>query len=139
VRPAIHLIEKLVVPASAHKEACLINVRAWNQLARFVISSGEGVTAFRPLGTWRSNVFSQVLDQYLSAASDIEQQFRALANKMVGIKQSMLDDMVAKNKATALDVLHFSMKASLDVMQRAPTLEGALCATNTGKSMLIKM
>ena len=134
MRPAVHLIEKLVVPGSAHKEACLINVRAWNQLARFVISNGESSTAFKPLAAWRNNVFNQVLDQYLSAASDIEQQFRALSSDMPGISEDMRDDMIAKNKATALDVLHFSVKASLDVLQRAPTLDAALCGLNTSKS-----
>jgi hypothetical protein len=45
----------------------------------------------------------------------------------------MRDEMIAKNKATALDVLHFSMKASLDVLQRAPTLEAVLYGLNTGE------
>ncbi|KAL2133588.1 hypothetical protein VTI74DRAFT_2063 [Chaetomium olivicolor] len=133
LRPAVHLVEKLIIPSSAHKEACLINVRAWNQLARFVISSGEGIVAFRPLAAWRNNVFNQVLDQYLSAASDIEQQFRALSSEMAGISKEVRDEMVAKNKASALDVLHFSVKASLDVLKRAPTLEAALYALNTGQ------
>ncbi|KAK3304457.1 Mus7/MMS22 family-domain-containing protein [Chaetomium strumarium] len=128
LRPAVHLIEKLVVPGSAHKEACLINVRAWNQLARFVISNGEGVAAFRPLAAWRNNIFNQVLDQYLSAASDIEQQFQALSTEIPGISKAVRDDMIARNKATALDVLHFCMKASFDVVARAPTLEAALYA-----------
>ncbi|KAL2018628.1 hypothetical protein VTK56DRAFT_531 [Thermocarpiscus australiensis] len=133
LRPAVHLIEKLVVPGSAHKEACLINVRAWNQLGRFVISNGEYATAFKPLAAWRNNVFNQILDQYLSAASDIEQQFRALSREMPGISKDVRDDMIAKNKATALGVLHFSVKASLDVLQRAPNLEAALCALNTAQ------
>jgi hypothetical protein len=133
LRPAIHLIEKLVVPGSAHKEACLINVRSWNQLARFVISSGEGGAAFWSLAAWRNNIFNQVLEQYLSAASDIEQQVRALPSGMVGISKAFRDEMVAKNKATALDVLHSLVKASLDVLQRAPTLEAALYGLNTGR------
>ncbi|KAK3900520.1 Mus7/MMS22 family-domain-containing protein [Staphylotrichum tortipilum] len=130
LRPAIHLIEKLVVPGSAHKEACLINVRAWNQLARFVMSSGENGTAFSPLAKWRNNVFDQVLEQYLSAASDIEQQFRALSSEVPGVSKDARDEMVAKNKASALDVLHYSIRASLDVVQRAPTLGAALYGLN---------
>lgn len=136
LRPAIHLIEKLVVPGSAHKEACLINVRAWNQLARFVMSGGDGA-AFGPLAKWRNNVFDQVLEQYLSAASDIEQQFRALArSELPGVSKDARDEMVAKNKASALDVLHYAMKASLDVVQRAPTLGAALYGLNRGMSIL---
>ncbi len=134
LRPAVHLIEKLVVPGSAHKEACLINVRTWNQLARFVISSDEDSAAFRPFAAWRNNIFNQVLDQYLSAASDIEQQVRGLSSEMPGISKAFRDEMVAKNKSTALDVLHYSVKASLDVLQRAPTLEAVLCGLNTSTS-----
>lgn len=139
LRPAVRLIEKLVVPGSAHKEACLINVRAWNQLARFVMSHGEGVAAFKPFAAWRNNVFNQVSDQYLSAASDIEQQFHALSSELPGVSKDMRDEMIAKNKATALDILHFSVKASLDVLQRAPTLEAALGCFNTSESAPISV
>ncbi|KAK0634788.1 Mus7/MMS22 family-domain-containing protein [Bombardia bombarda] len=132
LRPAVHLIEKLVTPGTAHKEACLINIRAWNQLARFVVASGEGAAAFRPFVSWRNNVFNQVLDQYLSAASDIEQQFRALSKDMPGgISVDVRDDMIAKNKATAMDVLHFSVKASLDVQKYAPDLGTTMYALST--------
>jgi hypothetical protein len=134
LRPAIHLIEKLILPGSAHKEACLINIRAWNQLARFVISEVEDASSFRSLAAWRNNVFNQVLDQYLSAASDIEQQFRALSSEVPFVSKEVRDEMVAKNKATALDVLYLLMKASLDVLHRAPKLEVALYALNMGKS-----
>ncbi|KAK4115642.1 hypothetical protein N656DRAFT_842476 [Canariomyces notabilis] len=133
MRPAVRLIEKLVIPGSAHKEACLINIRAWNQLARFVNSNGEDIAAFKPFAAWRNNIFNQVLDQYLSAASDIEQQFNALSSELHGITKEARDEMIAKNKATALDVLRFSMKASLDVLQRAPTLEAALGGLNTAQ------
>ncbi|KAK4165066.1 protein mms22 [Cladorrhinum sp. PSN259] len=132
LRPAVHLIEKLVVPARAHKEACLISIRAWSQLARFIISNGEGVDAFRPFAVWRNNIFNQVLDQYLSAASDIEQQFRDLSHEgFQGISKEMRDDMIAKNKASALDVLSLSIKTSLVVLKRAPTLEAAMYGLNT--------
>ncbi|KAK0673461.1 Mus7/MMS22 family-domain-containing protein [Cercophora samala] len=132
LRPGIHLIEKLVTPASAHKEACLINIRAWNQLARFVIAKHEGRPAFGPFRSWRNNVFNQVLDQYLSAASDIEQQFRDLSSEMMaGVTKEMKDEMIAKNKTTALDVLFVCLKASLDVLQRAPSLEAAIYGLNT--------
>ncbi|KAK3386985.1 Mus7/MMS22 family-domain-containing protein [Podospora didyma] len=129
LRPAIHLIEELVAPSSAHKEACLINIRAWNQLARFVISDDDGA-AFMPFITWRNNVFNQVLDSYLSAASDIEQQFRALPSQGLGISVQVRDEIIEKNKATAMDVLHASVKGSLDVLQHAKSLEAIVYGLN---------
>ncbi|KAK3320976.1 Mus7/MMS22 family-domain-containing protein [Cercophora scortea] len=130
LRPAVHLIERLVNPGSAHKEACLINIRAWNQLARFVISNNEGSATFRPFVTWRNSVFNQILDQYLSAASDIEQQFQILSKDVPGISRDMRDDMIAKNKATAMDLIHASLKASLDVLQHATSLEATVYTLN---------
>ncbi|RSL99654.1 hypothetical protein CEP52_009597 [Fusarium oligoseptatum] len=57
LRPGAHLIERLVAPATSHKEACLINLRAWNQLARFIISSGEATTSFKSFIQWRNTFF----------------------------------------------------------------------------------
>ncbi|KAK0706596.1 Mus7/MMS22 family-domain-containing protein [Lasiosphaeria miniovina] len=130
LRPAVHLIEELVVPGTAHKEACLINIRAWSQLARFVISNDESGATFKPFIAWRNNIFNQVLDQYLSAASDIEQQFRALSGDMPRVSTQVRDNMIAKNKAAAMDVLHVSVKTSLDVLQCATSLEAMVYGLN---------
>ena len=131
LRPRVDLIERLITPSNAHKEACLINIRAWSQLARFVVSNGEGSDAFRPFATWRNNVFNQILDQYVSAESDIEQQFRALsAENMRSIDAAWRDELITKNKATALDILYTSARASLDVLKHAKTLEATIYALN---------
>ncbi|KAK4455621.1 protein mms22 [Podospora aff. communis PSN243] len=129
LRPGLHLVEKLVAPGSAHKEACLINLRAWNQLARYVISTDNSGVAFRPFVVWNTNVFNQVLDQYLSAASDIEQQFRELSSEHQ-VSTAIRDEMIAKNKATAMDVLHSLLRASLDVLQHASSFAAATAALN---------
>ncbi|KAJ4307060.1 hypothetical protein N0V88_000435 [Collariella sp. IMI 366227] len=127
LRPPVRLIEKLILPSSAHKEACLINVRAWAQLARFVVARKEGREVFQPLAAWRNNVFNQVLDQYRSAAEDIEQQFRALGSG------GGEEEMVARNKASALDVLQFAVRVGLEVVRRAEGLGEMLYALNKGQ------
>ncbi len=125
LRPGLHLIEKPVSPEKSHKEACLINLRAWAQLASFIIASNEGSTAYRPFISWQNNVFQHLLDQYLSAASDIEQQFRALAGQNKGISTEMKDQMIMRNKAAAMDVLYMSVKAASDVTKHARTIGAA--------------
>ncbi|RYP09173.1 hypothetical protein DL764_001444 [Monosporascus ibericus] len=123
LRPSIQLIEKLVVPGSSHKEACLVNLRAWNQLARYIVSSGEDVSAYKPFGDWQKTVFKQVLDQYSSAESDIQQQFlRMSKDASRTISQDLMNSVIKANKRASLDVLHFSMKTVLDVMRHTPTL-----------------
>ncbi|CAK7229124.1 hypothetical protein SBRCBS47491_007141 [Sporothrix bragantina] len=126
IRPPIHQIEKLVVPANSHKEACLINIRAWNQLARFVTATDEGYEVYKGFNSWMKNIFHQMLDQYLSAEIDMHRQFQNLFSPMMqGISPDMIKAMAAANRATAMDVLHSCIMASLDVLRYAKSLSVA--------------
>ncbi|KAK5988691.1 Protein mms22-like protein [Cladobotryum mycophilum] len=126
LRPSITLIERLITPESSHKEACLINIRAWNQLARFVVASGEATSLPRYFGPWRNSFFQKMIQQFDSVTSDIQQQ---LSNLSKDVSKSVSPDMVraliALNKAAAVEVLNASALASLDVMRNAPDLEAA--------------
>lgn len=134
LRPSVSLIERLVVPASSHKEACLINFRAWRQLARFVVTSGEATTAFRHFHQWRNEFFQEIMQQFNSVATDIEQQFQGLSKDVSkSISTDMISAMVSSNKAAIQDVLHFVVTASLDVMRHAPDLEAAVFCLNTSQ------
>lgn len=133
-RRPVDLIEKLVQPASSHKEACLINLRAWGQLARFMISSGCSLQEFRPFMSWQNNVFQQILNQYMSVASDVQHQYMSLAKEdRRDIQQKFLDGIIAANQAAAKDVLHFSVVSSLDVMKHSPSLSSAAFSFNVGQ------
>lgn len=131
-RPAVHLIEKLVSPGSSHKEAVLVNLRAWTQLATFVVSSGATVDVYGPLMKWQNHVFEQVLEQYHLAASEIQRQFMSMPSETrKDIGQQMVDSFVSANQTAAKDVLHFSVTASLAVMKNSPSLASAMFSFNT--------
>ncbi|WZH48071.1 Mus7/MMS22 family-domain-containing protein [Fusarium acuminatum] len=132
LRPGAHLIERLVTPASSHKEACLINLRAWSQLAKFIISSGEATTSFRPFTQWRNNFFQSMMQQFDSVQSDMQQQVLAMSKDATStIDPHLINSMVAMNRRAVMDVLYASVAASLDVMRHAPNLEAATHALNT--------
>lgn len=132
LRPSVTLIERLVVPASSHKEACLINFRAWNQLARYVVSCGEATTSFKPFHLWRQEFFQQMMQQFNSVAEDIELQFQGLSQDVSkSISTDMIRAMVATNRAAIQDVVHFVVTASLDVIKHAPDLEAAMFCLST--------
>lgn len=134
LRPSIGLIERLVVPASSHKEACLINFRAWSQLARYVISCGEATTSFKPFHLWRQEFFQQMMQQFNSVAHDIEQQFRGLSKDVSkSISEDMISTMVMTNRAAIQDVVYFAVAASLDVIKHAPDLEAAMFSLSTSQ------
>ncbi|KAL7955478.1 Mus7/MMS22 family domain-containing protein [Trichoderma compactum] len=131
-RPSVALIEGLITPASSHKEACLINIRSWAQLSRFVVSSGETKSSFSPFNKWRNTFFQQMLVQFDGIAADINQQYRTLSkNKSTFITQNAVETAISKNKAAVMDVLHLSLTASLDVLRYAPDLEAATYCLNT--------
>ncbi|TQN72140.1 Protein mms22, partial [Colletotrichum shisoi] len=130
LRPGIHNLEKLVIPASSHKEACLVNLRAWNQLARFVVHE-ESAASFTPLANWQTNVFRQLLDQYNSAAADIQQQFLALPkDASSNVSEELMNSIVVTNKAATMEIMLFSVKSSMDVVQHAGSLELARLAAS---------
>lgn len=131
-RPAVHLIEKLVSPGSSHKEAVLVNLRAWRQLATFVVSSGATVDVYGPLMKWQNHVFEQVLEQYHLAASEIQRQLMSMPSETrKDIGQQTVDSLVSANQTAAKDVLHFSVTASLAVMRNCPSLASAMFSFNT--------
>ncbi|KAG6004840.1 hypothetical protein E4U21_000678 [Claviceps maximensis] len=130
-RPSPTLIQHLVVPATSHKEACLINLRAWNQVARYVIASGEAWTSWKPFHVWRNTFFDQVLQQYNSVASDVALQLAALGREAShSVSEEVVRTTIAINKAAFMDVLYVSASASLDVVRHAPDLASATFAMN---------
>ncbi|KAI1805690.1 Mus7/MMS22 family-domain-containing protein [Daldinia bambusicola] len=131
LRPSVQTIEKLVIPGSSHKEACLISLRAWSQLSRFVISSEEINNGYKPFADWQKNIFQQVMEQYLSAESDIQQQLLNMSKDASrNISREMVNAVVKLNRKGAMDVIHFSMKGFLSVIQLAPTLGAASFVLN---------
>ncbi|KAL7931112.1 Mus7/MMS22 family domain-containing protein [Trichoderma chlorosporum] len=132
VRPSVALIEGLINPANSHKEACLINIRSWAQLARFVVSSGETRASFKPFSRWRNTFFQQMLTQFDGIETDIQQQYLTLSkDKSSFITQTAIELTISKNQAAVMDILHLSLTASSDVMRCAPDLEAATHCLNT--------
>ncbi|KAI0181785.1 Mus7/MMS22 family-domain-containing protein [Hypoxylon sp. FL1284] len=131
LRPSVQTIEKLVIPGSSHKEACLISLRAWTQLSQFVMSLGGDNSTYKPFADWQKNVFQQVMEQYLSAESDIQQQLAKMSkDASMNISRDMMNAVVKLNRKGAMDVLHFSMKGFLSVLRQAPTLNAVSFALN---------
>ncbi|OAA76298.1 Methyl methanesulfonate-sensitivity protein 22 [Akanthomyces lecanii RCEF 1005] len=132
LRPSPTLIERLVAPETSHKEASLINIRCWNQLSRFIVAKGEAATAFKPFHLWRKDFFQKMIQQFDSAAADIQQQLLALPSEVRHtISMDVISSMVSMNKGAVGDVLHASITASLDVMKHAADLEAATFCLNT--------
>ncbi|KAI0426974.1 Mus7/MMS22 family-domain-containing protein [Xylaria sp. FL1042] len=131
MRPSVQSIEGLVAIRSSHKEACLISLRAWSRLSRFIVSSCEDISAYKPLADWQRNISQQVLDQFLSVEAEVNQQLLDMSAEACGnITQQHKNAVISKNKMVAMDLLHFSMKAFLGTMRHTRTLGAASFALN---------
>ena len=129
LRPSLGLVRNLV-PATSHKAACLISIRAWSQLSRFAVSSGE-MTTLLPLIAWANSFFNQVLQQFESVAADVALQLSALGKDVCeSISKDTVDAAIALNKTAVMDVLFASVAASLDVVRHAPDLQSITFAMN---------
>ncbi|ESZ94783.1 hypothetical protein SBOR_4840 [Sclerotinia borealis F-4128] len=66
--PSVTLLRKLVLAARSHNEAFLINLRAWERLARFTLSSIPSsfpVDSYKPFITWQDSFFDSLLEEYV--------------------------------------------------------------------------
>lgn len=124
--------ERLVEPESAHKEACLINLRAWRQLSAFIVASGEANTSLKPFNQWRNTFFRKMASQFDCVATDIESQLKGLSTDVSKtISPDMKKMMISMNLAAIGDIIYHTMIESSEVIMLSPDLEAASFALNT--------
>jgi hypothetical protein len=95
------LIQELVVADNSHKEACLINLRAWEQLASFVLTHDTKQETYQPLKLWYRDFFNKLVEQYLRVESEIRDQARALqGTNEQAPQEKQLQEVIMTNRET---------------------------------------
>ncbi|KAG9246464.1 Mus7/MMS22 family-domain-containing protein, partial [Calycina marina] len=82
LRPSPTLIQTLVEPEISHSAACLINLRAWSQLSRFLAASPDTAESFGPLDSWRSSFLNNLPDQYSNEETNTRRQVERSTNNL---------------------------------------------------------
>lgn len=75
-RPPLDAIRLLVDPETSHREACTVAIRAWTNLLRFQLHSGESLLPLKALMLWFDDLATKTLGQHQLARSEAEKQFR---------------------------------------------------------------
>lgn len=75
-RPPLEYLRKTVDPETSHLKACDVSVRAWSNLVRFQLHSGESLEPLKEFMNWFDNLATATLDQYLNVRSEAEKQFK---------------------------------------------------------------
>jgi hypothetical protein len=119
-RPSPALIQELVIADHSHKEACLINLRAWEQLARFVLTHNTEEAAYHPFMLWHKDFFGKFFNQYLRVEGETRDQAHVLQGTSEQILQeNQLQQVITANKATMMATMCSSVKVIADLVLNA--------------------
>jgi hypothetical protein len=134
-RPSPTLIQELVLVDHSHKEACLINLRAWEQLASFVLAHDDERDAYELLKLWYQDFFSKLVQQYLKVEGEIRDQAHALqgTNGQI-LQEKQLQEIIMANKQTIMTSVCTSVKAIGRLIDEAQHPSGWINAYQTCKS-----
>ncbi|QSZ36561.1 hypothetical protein DSL72_006441 [Monilinia vaccinii-corymbosi] len=129
--PSITLLQKLVSAARSHNEAFLINLKAWERLARFTLSSIPSifpVDSYKPFITWQDSFFNSLLEEYV----ELTQARRQLQVQSDGAFQTDVDC----NRRSTMSCIQALARSSIETLKflNSITLKQAI---NLG--MLVKM
>ncbi|KAF7870482.1 hypothetical protein EAF04_004226 [Stromatinia cepivora] len=129
--PSITLLQKLVSAARSHNEAFLINLRAWERLARFTLSSIPSsfpVDSYKPFITWQDSFFNSLLGEYV----ELTQVRRQLQIQSDGAFQTDVDC----NRRSTMSCIQAVARSTIETLRcsNPTTLKHAI-----NLDMLVKM
>jgi hypothetical protein len=131
-QPSLTLIQELVVADQSHNAACLINLRAWQQLACFVLTWCTTSEAFQPFLLWQNAFFFKLFNQFLSEDSDTRRDAALLGGEL--ISETRLRETITRNQTSTMALLRSAINALRCAMLSATSTHAAMAAFNTRMS-----
>ncbi|KAI5799872.1 Mus7/MMS22 family-domain-containing protein [Geopyxis carbonaria] len=138
-RPPFESIRVLVDPEVSHRHACNVAVRAWSNLIRFQLHSGEGLGPIKESMSWFDYLVEKVLGQHHAARSEAEKQFRLA--KETGDKQiseNQVEDNIRQNQRQVEGILNDLVKSlclSMSSVRGQPQIAMALLTKSASTTL----
>lgn len=133
-RPALALIQELVVAGHSHNEACLINLRAWENLARFMVTNSSDPESYEPLRQWQTSFFSSLCQQYLGQEDEVRQQAETIQSlEGEPMTESRISEIVTANMRSTIVPMCMSIAAMGAIIKVAKSDSMVKQALNCGK------
>ncbi|KAB8294899.1 hypothetical protein EYC80_006858 [Monilinia laxa] len=125
--PSITLLQKLVSAARSHNEAFLINLRAWERLARFTLSSIPSnfpVDSYKPFVAWQNSFFNSLLEEYVELTqvrrqlqvqsdgafrTDVDCNRRSTMSCIQAVARSTMETLRCSNSITLKQAINLGM------------------------------
>ena len=136
-RPSPNLIQELVSADRSHKEACLINLRAWGNLSRYVFTSpfaSNETAAYQQFIDWQDAFFDKLLRQYLDADLEVRRQADLLLDSGGGaITEAQLQKTIASNRRSTMAAIQALIADLIHNINNARDANATLRAFNFGE------
>jgi hypothetical protein len=131
-QPPLALIQELVVADRSHNAACLINLRAWQQLARFILTWCTTSEPFQSLLVWQNTFFFKLWGQFNDEDAETRRQAALLGGEL--FSETRLRETITRNKTSTMTLLRSTIDAIRCAILSAPSTHAAMVAFNTGMS-----
>ena len=116
-RPPLEAIWYLVDPDLSHQQACIVSIRAWLNLMRFQLHSGEGLDILRPFMEWFDRFTSSALNQHHAARSEAEKHFStAIERGDTELSKDIMEDNIRRNQQQLEGILIDALKSLRSVL-----------------------
>ena len=136
-RPSLSLIQELVDADRSHKEACLISLRAFDNLALYVYSSAADESAvYKQFTRWELSFFDKLIYEYLNTSLEFRKQAELLAEAHKHlVTEKQLQELMDPCREATKAVIETLLSRLRERIRNAKDAEATLSTLNPGKSL----
>jgi hypothetical protein len=139
-RPPLSLLSDLVAADRSHTEACLMNLRAWENLARFIVTSTQNASAYNPFTHWQDEIATALGRQYSETELDVRSQAEFLSrNGKETISETLLQETIASNKRSTMEMMRAVTRSMGHIIKSSSTTQMTIAALNPSKLLPITL
>ncbi|RPA86175.1 hypothetical protein BJ508DRAFT_411368 [Ascobolus immersus RN42] len=118
-RPPLDAISSLVDPSVAHRRACSINIRAWDNLITFQLHDNADAALIEPFMEWFEHMVNQIFEQHQSARAEAVRDVEAAKKNGIDVSEGTLEAHVRRNQRQIESLLIEAMNALTPTFRRA--------------------
>jgi hypothetical protein len=133
-RPPLSLLSDLVAADRSHTQACLINLRAWENLAKFIVTSTQNSIAYNPFTRWQDDIASALGRQYSEIELDVRSQAESLSrNNKETVSETLLQETINSNKRSTMEMMRAVSRSMCHIVKSSPTTQMTMAALNPSR------
>ncbi|KAM3075251.1 hypothetical protein ACMFMF_005928 [Clarireedia jacksonii] len=120
--PSVGLLQNLVSAESSHNAAFLINLRAWTNLSRYVLSSSPTnfcIDAYEPFLAWQNCFFNNLLDYYLQVETIARGQIESLPQCSRHLSENRIQSTIDTNRMSTMYSIQAVARGMIEAMKSA--------------------